>query len=277
VKLYRIKDWAAHFENNRTKELKTLTWVPFSNKHDGDGYTALMIHKNGEALFGAFVAIVQVASKCDPRGTLLRGPAMPHSAASLARMTRFSERTIQQCLDVCSGLEIGWISCENTNENRNLACPRDIPACKCGGIASDCLEGKGREWKGKEGEEPTPPPFYSEARIILHWLNEKSGSHFREVDTNLSAIAARLKSTDGDVEGVKLMVERQCRIWKGDPKTEEWLRPSTLFGPDKFETYYGKRNQAANGAQIATSKAVTPQEIYIDQNLKNKPFGGSHD
>lgn len=273
MKLYRIKDWAAHFENNRTKELKTLTWVPFSNKHDGDGYTALMTHKNGEGLFGAFVAIVQVASKCDPRGTLLRGPAMPHNAASLARMTRFSEKTIQQCLDVCSGAEIGWIICEITNENRNLACPRDVPACKCGGVAEECLEGKGREGKGTEGEEPAPPPFYSEARIILHWLNEKSGSSFREVDTNLSVIAARLKSTDGDIEGVKQMVSRQCQLWKGDPKTEEWLRVSTLFGREKFETYYGARNKPVEGRSQAAQLTVFNQDDYIDPNLTRKRLG----
>jgi len=68
-----IKNWDKHFENNRTRDLKQMRWVPFPNSHDGDGYTELVEHKNGPAHLGCWVAIVQVASKCDTRGTLLRG------------------------------------------------------------------------------------------------------------------------------------------------------------------------------------------------------------
>jgi hypothetical protein len=68
--MLRIVDWELHFENNRTKELKRLTWVPFPNRHDGDGYTELLDHPDGAAHYGAWCAMVQVASKCDPRGTL---------------------------------------------------------------------------------------------------------------------------------------------------------------------------------------------------------------
>ena len=41
---YRIRDWQRHFENNRTRELKVMAWVPVPNKMDGDGYTELVTH-----------------------------------------------------------------------------------------------------------------------------------------------------------------------------------------------------------------------------------------
>ena len=82
---YRIVDWAHHFENNRTKELKVLTWMRFPTKQDGDGYTDLLDHKDGAAHFGAWCALLQVAAKCGTRGTLLRDSGRPHDSISLAR------------------------------------------------------------------------------------------------------------------------------------------------------------------------------------------------
>lgn len=96
--MYRVVGWADNFENNRTRELKALAWVPFPNKHDGDGYTELLDHEEGAAHYGCWCAIVQVASKCDPRGTLLRDGARPHDAASLARMTRIPEAVMKRAI-----------------------------------------------------------------------------------------------------------------------------------------------------------------------------------
>jgi hypothetical protein len=39
-----------------------------------------------------------------------------------------------------------------------------------------------------------------------------------------------------------LMIDRQCRLWKADAKMNEFLRPSTLFRPEKFPDYYDNRN-----------------------------------
>ena len=77
--------------------------------------------------------------------------------------------------------------------------------------------------------------------ILLNFLNEKSGRHFRETDTNLNFIIQRLKEPDVDVEGCKLMIFRQVARWKGTPQ-EEYLRPETLFGKTKFDSYYAARN-----------------------------------
>jgi len=141
VTTYRIRNWDKHFENNRTRELKKLDWVPVPNKHDGDGFTELLDHKNGMAHYGAWHLILQVASKCDPRGTLLRDSAegckIPHTPQSLARITRGNAIVFNEVLPRL--LTIGWIeSCDNP------ASSCDNPAPECGKVP---IEGNGMEGK----------------------------------------------------------------------------------------------------------------------------------
>lgn len=158
--VYRIKDWDRHFENNRTRELKRMDWVPVPNKHDGDGFTELLDHKNGMAHYGAWHLILQVASKCDPRGTLLRdgaaGGKIPHTAESIARITRGVATTIKDAIDRL--VSIGWVeSCDDP------ALDRHNPAPSCGSMT---MEWKGMEEKGMELNiaVPTDPSLIGKPR-----------------------------------------------------------------------------------------------------------------
>lgn len=71
---------------------------------------------------------------------------------------------------------------------------------------------------------------------IVEYLNKKAGKKFKASSKDTRQhINARL------AEGYKLedfveVIDKRCAVWKGDPKMEEFLRPSTLFGP-KFESY----------------------------------------
>ena len=107
-KLYRIKNWE-NFENNRTRKMKQMMWIPVPNKHDGDGYTELVDRKNGAAMLGAWLAILQVASKCEKRGTLLRDNGTPHAPKSIARLTRLDESTIGEAITLLCCDEVGWL------------------------------------------------------------------------------------------------------------------------------------------------------------------------
>jgi uncharacterized phage protein (TIGR02220 family) len=113
-------------------------------------------------------------------------------------------------------------------------------------------------------EPPVEPPrtisktYSPESRVALHYLNEKSGRHYRESESSLSVIQARLSEPEVDIEGVKMMIDRQCAMWIGD-KMAEYLRPETLFGKQKFEGYYAGRDQPviqynANGKKIVKPK-----------------------
>jgi hypothetical protein len=148
---YRIVDWDKHFENNRSRQLQKLDWVPVPNRHDGDGYTELLDHPDGAAHLGAWLAIVQVASKCHPRGTLVREGDRPHNPASISRITRVPAEVIEAAIKRL--VDIGWMEVisastgSKTDDCHDPAPERHDPAPGCELVTK---EGKGREGKGKE-------------------------------------------------------------------------------------------------------------------------------
>jgi len=157
MKVYSIKNWATLYENNRTRELKRLDWVPVPNNHDGEGYTLILAQQDGPALFGAWMAILQVASRCGKRGTLLRDTGKPHDAISLARLTRFPEDLMSRALNFFAGEDMQWLEVSDPEgDSPSSASPCDIPAPSCENVASPCPVRKGMEWKGTEEKKPLP-------------------------------------------------------------------------------------------------------------------------
>jgi uncharacterized phage protein (TIGR02220 family) len=139
------------------------------------------------------------------------------------------------------------------------------------GEAPGSPEGKGREGnkegKGKDispvvvagaevpGVEAAPVTAddstskrYTEARVVLHALNEAAGRHYRETQANLDFIRARLSEPDVTVDGCIAMIRRQVARWGSDPKMAEFLRPETLFNRTKFDSYYANRDLPAETA-----------------------------
>lgn len=99
VKLYKIRDWNDLYENNRSRTVKDLSWVAIPNKHDGENFTLIMAHKDGAKIFSAFVLMVQVASKCSPRGTLIKDNGTPHTVSSLSAKCRCPDSWFEIAFD----------------------------------------------------------------------------------------------------------------------------------------------------------------------------------
>lgn len=78
------------------------------------------------------------------------------------------------------------------------------------------------------------------SRVLIHELNQKTGKRFLENDEGLSLIDQRLSEDGTTLDGVRLMIDRQIKLWKGS-RMEEFLRPSTLFKKEKFYEYYAAR------------------------------------
>ena len=148
MQAYRIVDWDIHFENNRTRDMKALLWVPVPIKHDGYGY-CILTETNGTARLGAWLAILQTAAKSHPRGTLLRDGRHPHTAMSIAVKTRLDKSIIQETLDVCITQEVGWI--ELVDIDGDMITPIPIPRPHA--EIPHPPAGKGREEKGRKGKE----------------------------------------------------------------------------------------------------------------------------
>lgn len=79
----------------------------------------------------------------------------------------------------------------------------------------------------------------TEARAVLAFLNAKAGKRFPETDTNVGIIVARFRE-GFTPEQVRQVVAMKVRAWGADAEKREFLRPSTLFGREKFSNYVGE-------------------------------------
>lgn len=227
MKLYIIRRWNELFENNRSRELASLKWTVIPNRHDGETYTRMVTHKDGSKMFAAWVLILQVASKCDPRGTLVRGNGTPLDAVALSIKTRAPVEWFELALEWLEK-NSDWLESKAISHmGAGLSHPPDAHPAPCDD-----------ERKGKNRKERT---YSAAARAVVHFLNEKSGKKFRETSVNLGFIDARLSEEGVDLDGVKKMIERQVVIWKGTDM-DRFLRPETLFNETKFDSYYANKD-----------------------------------
>jgi len=228
VKLYTIRKWNELFENNRSRELVNLRWTVIPNRHDGETYTRMVTHKDGAKMFAAWVLILQVASKCEPRGTLVRGDGTPLNSVALSLKTRAPMEWFDLVLE--------WLE-----KNSDWLEIKPIPHMGATIPHPPAVHPAPRdeEGKGKKGRERIYSPA---ARVVVHYLNERSGKKFRETAANLGFIDARLSEEGVDLEGVKVMIDRQVRMWKGT-EMDKYLRPETLFNSTKFDSYYASKDQ----------------------------------
>lgn len=221
--LYQIAHWDEHFETSETRKLKSLSWVPTPDKHDGLGFRRLAAEKDACELFGAWNLILQIASRGRPgsRGRLARD-GVGLSAADLALMTGFPERIFTRALEFFSHPRQGWLvvvpagtrnaepeSKNNVSPGTPAAAP-GAPAASPGTPAARPVEGmEGRESRGGESppvpaqpRPPRPQPLHP-SRPPLRFEPVKRGLYPREYQAMLDHAleqVRRIKEADSSYE-----------------------------------------------------------------------------
>lgn len=113
MKVLRVKNWEKDFESAKSKTYNHRSQFYCPNKH-GLGYQRILASQNGEAVYGCWQAMCQVLSRQEkPRHGYLTDTAVssgrPWTAADVALVTRYSEATCQQMLDLTSSELVGWL------------------------------------------------------------------------------------------------------------------------------------------------------------------------
>jgi hypothetical protein len=110
--MLRVKDWDTWFENNKSRTYKNKSQVCMPNKQ-GLGYRRLLRMPNGEAMFGAWCAMIEALSRQQNRAGWLtengKKDSRPLGSGEIAELTLFSEATCSQMLDACAQETIGWL------------------------------------------------------------------------------------------------------------------------------------------------------------------------
>lgn len=71
---------------------------------------------------------------------------------------------------------------------------------------------------------------------VLTHLNQVSGSRYQKSKTSLENLRARLRE-GYSVADLQLVIDLKHEHWHGDSRMYRYMRPETLFGPKKFESY----------------------------------------
>jgi len=73
---------------------------------------------------------------------------------------------------------------------------------------------------------------------IIAYLNEKANKHFRTTNKEAIKLINGRLSEGYSISDLKAVIDNRVEKWLNDEKMNEYLRPSTLFRPSKFEAYY---------------------------------------
>ena len=219
--MFVIRDWDAIYENNRTRDMKKMLWVPIPNGFDGDGYTQIMDRKNGVALYGAWIACVNLASRCAPRGTLLRSTGDPHDCASISRITRVEKPIVEEMLDFCCNT-LKWLIYITPQEGAGF--PQE-------GVWKG-KEGKGMEEKDIVDRKPSTIPYQK----IIERLNEKAGTSYKHTTSKTRDMIKARFNEKFSFDDFVAVIDKKVLDWSTNPDMVKYLRPETLFG-NKFEGY----------------------------------------
>ena len=94
------------------------------------------------------------------------------------------------------------------------------------------------------------------AERVLTRLNEQAGTRYRPVRTHVKRISRLLRDGYSEQQ-MRAVVWHRCELWKDDAKQRIFLRPSTLFGPEKFAEYIGLAEAELERRQAKAGKKPT--------------------
>jgi len=134
VTLYQIINWDATYENYKSRTCNACGFYCVPNKQSGLGYLRLLAHVNGQgpAMYGAFVAVVLLASKQrKPRSGWLtdtgKRNGSPLTPEDLGLTTGLPSGLIKVMLDACASPSVGWISAREVDDGIPASVPQDTP------------------------------------------------------------------------------------------------------------------------------------------------------
>lgn len=125
--------------------------------------------------------------------------------------------------------------------------------------------------------QPDPEVVITDQAIsVLTHLNQISGSRYQKSKTSLENIRARLRE-GYSVADLQLVIDLKHEHWHENDEQYQYMRPETLFGPKKFESYLqsatrweqkGRPKRADWGAKKRDVMAFGPVDTTIPEGFR---------
>jgi hypothetical protein len=234
--IYRIRDWEKTFENHRTRPTKgAIRWIPIPNDFSGDGYTDLVTHTHGPAHYGIWIATAALASRCDPRGTLIRKNGEPHTPQTVARITQMKVSTVKEAWQ--RFITIGWLEAWKDAQ---------VPAQ----LAQD----------GQRASGDTSHHITSQ---------DKTRHHRTWTDDDLERIWKLYPKKDGKAEGLEEMdlalrrIASEVKGWNGTTLEADWMTVRVMD--------YARRMERKESKYILHACRYFKKKRYLDDPGEHGP------
>lgn len=135
-----VPNWKSRFEKSDNKKCTKLGWLAFPL--DSDEWNELADHSKNAVHLLAWIAILRVAARCEPRGTLLQTNGRPHDAASLSKNSGLSVKLFEKSISIFLKKEFlisEMVQVKDLDEDRSQCAPSALP------VPSDTGKQVGRE------------------------------------------------------------------------------------------------------------------------------------
>jgi hypothetical protein len=110
MQIYAISRWQEVFEKSDARKAKSLTWISCPVSFNSTGYQSLLEEFDGvtaAALYGAWLALCQVAATSPIRGQLSGQKGEPYSAGRIARLSGLPSELFEKLLPWA--IKVGWL------------------------------------------------------------------------------------------------------------------------------------------------------------------------
>ena len=245
----KIANWQENYENNRSRTVKDLRWVPVPNRHDGERYARLMIRKDSAIIFSAWILMLQVASRCQPRGSLVRSDGKLHDPESLSLKTRAPAEWFEKAIPVL--MEMAWL------EQDAGGCQEAVRK-----VSGGCQEGDEERKKGMEGKEDSP-----EALELVNLLC----SLMRQNDPKAKAP----ENIEAWKREARLLIDRDGRELSEAKKVMEWCQRDSfwrnnILSMPKFREKYPQLRLKAIGGGLSSApvRTIRPSISDIESQIR---------
>lgn len=188
---YQIRGWNDYFENNKSRDRKSCSFVCVPNKQDGQGLMFILAEPDGLAIYGVWALLLGKASRQRVRDGWMTDDGLPNGTPwtldALALSFRCQPSAVERALNFISSPKVGWIQ-------QIPDSVRAVPVqCPPGVLKEGRKEGKKEggaspAGDGQGGRKP-PPDFQSgssqDQKVISHpavdWQSRAAGERDDQV------------------------------------------------------------------------------------------------
>ena len=110
------------------------------------------------------------------------------------------------------------------------------------------------------------------ASAIVEHLNEKAGTTFRPTGQSARQLISARLGEGYTPEDIRAVIDKKCAEWKGT-EYDKFLRPSILFGKEKFEQYHGQKVGSQRTLDLTTEagRAQCRKDAGLNDVYKPRP------